>query len=196
MLWERITHLCRFTFFLLRCTLRAIQQFFIYLWSATSHMSKASIPNFNHSLPTCYSSTVEFLASFFSEVEAVQQGPSCCHIMDSSISVVLLSTLWEKALCLCTEANLPSCALELIRCISYVSLFGWWFILSCPLNFLSHLPLLRSINALKSISLPVRGKIRSERVFSIFFSPQPLSFLSLASFSYKEYSQWNCLFFF
>lgn len=32
-LWEGITHFCRFTFFLLRCTLRVIWQFSIDLWS-------------------------------------------------------------------------------------------------------------------------------------------------------------------
>lgn len=34
-----------------------------------------------------------------------------------------------------TEANPPLYALELILCICYVSLFGWWFILSCILIF-------------------------------------------------------------
>lgn len=185
-LWEGITHFCRFTFFLLRCTLRAIWQFFIDLWSATFHVSKASIPNFNHSLPTCCSSAHSQSADFFLlRNGACTACTACCHIMDFYISVVPLSTLWESALCLWTEANLPPCALELISWVSYVSFIGWWFILLCPLNFLSHLLLLQFMDTLKSVSFSERGKIRLERVFSICFSPQSPSFASLASSSYK-----------
>ena len=185
-LWEGITHFCRFTFFLLRCTLRAIRQFFIDLWSATSHVSKASIPNFNHPLPTCSSSALSQSADFFLlRNGACTACRACCHIMDFYISVVSLSALWESALCLWTEANLPSYAFELSCWVSCVSFIGWWFILLCPLNFLSHLLLLQFTGTLKSISLPMRGEIRLERVFSICFSPQSLSFASLASSSYK-----------
>lgn len=86
-----ITHFA--DFFLPRCTLRAVRQFSIDLWSATFHVSKASIPNFNHSLQLALLVlSAKVLTSSSSEMEPA----ACCHIMDFYISMKYLSPPSEK----------------------------------------------------------------------------------------------------
>lgn len=97
---------------------------------------------------------------------------------------ITLCPFREKVLCLWTEANLPSCARELTPGISSGSLFGWWAILSCPFNLLSHLPLLHSPSVYWSPFFFLWGDKKIKEGIS-HLSPLLISFLSLASSSYK-----------
>lgn len=150
---------------------------FMYLWSATSpRCSKASIPDLNHSVPICYSSTLSpFLVTNGGCTAWAFLLPCHGHFYFCSLT---LCTQRKKALSLWTEANPPFYALELILCLCYVSLFGWWFILSCILIF-SLIYLSSTVyQYTESISPLVREKIRSEGIFPLLKNSNLLSVTS------------------
>lgn len=175
MLWEGITQFCRFTVFLLRCTLRAIHQFFLYLWSSTSYVSKAS-------LPTCYSNSQPKSWLLPSQKRRLYSAA-----LAAATSWAFLFLQYDSP----PSKQKPSVTGQRLTCLPELLHSSLVSQMWARLVDASSSPALLRVLSFSSASLPVyqdtvrrRNKV-GEGIFHLYFSPQSLSFLSIANSPYK-----------